>query len=191
MDNELNSPAPFFGEPISINFEKYNTNDVCTLISVDQSRVLDEFDIDTITEICNQPLVYDFLFREKFNARKYVHKDAERFVKWAQEGWKNKTHFVFLIRNLKSEIVGCCDIKSPNLGSAEIGYWSSDKISGVMTNAVKLLVDIASKAGYKSLFGLVDPKNDKSSGVLNRNNFKNIGLVTEGKKEYLKFFKEL
>lgn len=191
MDNGLNRPVLIFNEPISINFERYNLKDVCTLISVDQSRVLNEPDIETITEICNQPPVYDFLFREKFNGRKYEYKDAEGFVKWAQEGWKNKAHFVFLIRNKKGEIVGCCDIKSPNLESAEIGYWSSDKSSGIMTNAVRVLLDVAKKTGYKSLFGLVDPKNDKSSGVLNRNNFKNIGLVTKGGKDYLKFLKVL
>jgi len=192
MDTESKiAQRPIFDEPISINFEKYDTKDVYTLISVDQSRVLSEPDIETITEICNQPLVYDFLFREKFKGRKYEYKDAEGFVKWAQEGWKNKTYFVFIIRNDKGEIVACSDIKSPNLDSAEIGYWASDKSSGVMTNAVKSLIGVAQKAGYKSLFGLVKPTNDKSSGVLNRNNFENVGLVTEDGEQYLKYFKEL
>lgn len=191
MDEELNNHAPIFDPPISINFEKYNTKDVCTLISLDQSCVLSEHDIETIIEICNQLLVYDFLFREKFAGRKYEHKDAEGFLKWAQEGWGNKTHFVFLVRNEKGEIVACCDIKSPNLDSAEIGYCASDKSPGIMTNAVNSLVDIAQKAGYKSLFGLVKPTNDKSSGVLSRNKFENIGVVKGDNKTYLKFFKEL
>lgn len=191
MDKELNNPTPFFGEPISISFEKYNTQDICTLVSADQSSTLSKSDMKTITEICNQPLVYDFLFRENFKGRKYENKDAERFIKWAQEGWKNKTHFVFLVRNEKSEIVACCDIKSPNLESAEIGYWASSRTSGVMTNAINLLCEIAHNAGYKSIFGLVDPTNTKSSGVLDRNNFQNTGKVVEEGKEYLKFVKNL
>lgn len=191
MDKELNNTTPIFGEPICVDFEKYSTQDICTLVSVDQSGILSESDIEAITEICNQPLVYDFLFREKFNGRKYGHKDAERFIKWAQEGWKNKTHFVFLVRNENGEIVACCDIKSPNLESSEIGYWASNRTSGVMTNAVNLLCGIAHNAGYKSIFGLVDPTNTKSSGVLERNNFQNTEKVIEEGKEYLKFVKNL
>lgn len=191
MDKNSKESTPIFNEPISVNFEKYNSDEVCTLVSLDQVRDLSNSDMETIIEICNQPLIYNFLFYNRLKGRKYSNADADRFTMWAKEGWKNKTHFVFLIKSEKDGIVACCDIKSPDLDSAEIGYWASNRSSGVMTNAINLLCDIAHKAGYKSIFGLVDPTNTKSLGVLSRNNFQNTGIVTEEGKEYLKFIKGL
>ncbi len=130
-----------------------------------------ESDIKQIISICNQPLIYEILFKKKLNSKPYQKKDAQKFQKWANKGWKDQTWFVFTIRNKQGDIVSCMDIKiTPP--KAEIGYWSNSKHPGIMTNAVIKMVDLAKKAKYKSLFARVLPTNYKSQNLLKRVGFK-------------------
>lgn len=126
---------------------------------------------DQIVKIVNQPLIYSLLFSEKLKGRAYNSQDAEGFLEWAQRGWREGSYFVFLILTPRQTIAGAIDIKSNNPESAEIGYWMSDEHPGVMTNAVKELVNSARQAGYRELFAWTRETNLKSAGVLRRAGF--------------------
>lgn len=130
-----------------------------------------ETDPSTVVSICNEPPIYDLLFAERCAGKPYAPADAERFLAWAERGWRDGTHFVYLIRSELGEIAGAVDIKSANLPSAEIGYWLGARHSGVMTNAVRALCELAWVAGYAELFGLVRQNNIRSANVLTRVGF--------------------
>ncbi|MBC7806958.1 MAG: GNAT family N-acetyltransferase [Akkermansiaceae bacterium] len=130
-----------------------------------------ETDPTTVVSICNEPPIYDLLFAERCTGKPYAPADAERFLAWAERGWHDGTHFVYLIRSDSGEVAGAVDIKSANLPSAEIGYWLSARHSGVMTNAVCALCEVARGTGYAELFGLVRQTNIRSANVLRRAGF--------------------
>jgi RimJ/RimL family protein N-acetyltransferase len=144
-----------------------------------------------IAGICNEPLVYDFLFRSRLGGREYGEEMAEQFLSWAAEGWAKRTHYVFIVTSRADRVVAALDIKSNDLYGPEIGYWASSKHPGVTTPAVGLLCSIALEAGYKKLVGLTLPENERSAQVLRRNAFVDLGLVEERKKLYRKFEKTL
>ncbi len=187
MKKKTKNNIPSFKTHYSIEFRRYDSDDLCTFFSLDPSVKMSDYDLDRIVDICNQSLVYDFLFRKRLKGKRYTKKDAEQFIDWAKNGWKNKTHFVFLIKNPQGIISTACDIKSPDLESAEVGYWSSSDYPGVTTNATKILCDIAKGAGYKSLFGLVKPENEKSKRVLLRSEFEFINKIEKEGELYEKF----
>lgn len=58
-----------------------------------------------------------------------------------------------------------------------------------MTNTVLALCDLAKKAGYKSLFGLTIPDNQRSQNVLIRAGFTMEGEMEKDGKRYIKFTK--
>jgi len=191
MEIKENGIKPQFDSPINVEFLRYGTNESCVLRSADSSRSFNDTDFQKIADICSEKLVYDVLFKERFNGRPYTKKDAEEFVSWAQDGWKKEEHFVFLIRNQTGEIIASVDIKSNNINSTEIGYWSSSETPGVTTNAVVAVCDVAKQAGFKKLYGLAIPDNEKSQGVLSRAGFGNNGPFEEEGKSYIKFSKTL
>lgn len=178
-----------FTTPIKHTIQKYDSDTSYSMTSMDSGTQFSDEDIRDIAKICSEKRVYDVLFKEKFEGRPYTGEDARRFVNWAQSGWENDSHYVFIIRDGENHIAGAVDIKSADLAGAEIGYWASENHPGIMTNAVRELCKIASNVGYKSLFGLVVPHNNKSQGVLLRAGFENLGNVHERGKEYIKFEK--
>ena len=191
MEKKGLKEQPPFVTPIHVEFERYPSGELCELESIDSNKSYDNSDFDTIASICGQKLVYDFLFKERFKGRPYTQEDAKGFISWAQEGWRKNEYFVFLIRNSKSEIVAAVDIKSNNLKSAEMGYWSSSETPGVMTNTVVSLCNVAKKAGFCELFGLTVVDNIRSQNVLNRAGFINEGHLEREGKSYIKFTKSL
>ncbi|MGD8744445.1 MAG: GNAT family N-acetyltransferase [Candidatus Woesebacteria bacterium] len=191
MEKGKDSLMPRFNLPVSVEFNRHGTGESCVLESADSSRSFDDADFQKIADICSEKLVYNVLFKERFKGRPYTKKDAKEFVSWAQDGWKKEESFVFLIRNQIGEIIAAVDIKSNDVDSAEIGYWSSSKTPGVATNAVIALCDVAKKAGFKNLYGLAIPNNENSQGVLLRAGFENDGPFEEGGKSYVKFSKTL
>ncbi len=172
-----------FPHPIINHF----TEEVCFLVPVNETLALEPDQYAQIVTICNQPLVYSVLFADRLSGNPYRLADAERFIQWAKCGWQAGTHFVFLIRRQSGEIIGALDIKSNTLPSAEIGYWMSACFPGVMTNAVKQLVEIARRAGYQELFGMVRVSNVKSAGVLARVGFTCSSTVEHQAKHYHRF----
>lgn len=141
-------------------------------------------DIPTIVSICNEPPIYNLLFAARSGGNPYSQADAERFLAWGARGWREGTHFLFLIRSDSGEVAGAMDIKSPNLESAEIGYWLSAHHSGVMTNAVCALVRLARNAGYAELFALVRPTNTRSANVVARAGFTQGETITRNETVY-------
>lgn len=136
--------------------------------------------INEIVRACNQEAVYKYLFKEKLKGKKYGKEEAQGFINWANEGWRKKSYFVFVVKTRDDKIIGALDIKSNNLESAEIGYWISCDYSGYMTNAVIKLSKRAKLAGYKSLVAFTKPRNYKSKRLLIRAGF---GCVGKGDKK--------
>ncbi|HTK03360.1 MAG TPA: GNAT family N-acetyltransferase [Alphaproteobacteria bacterium] len=180
-----------FKIPVNVLIERFPDKEIYSLQSVDSSQDISESDLEIIAKICSEELIYKVLFKEKFEGKPYTLESAKWFINWAKEGWDKNEWFVFLIRNPENKIVGAVDIKSNNLESAEIGYWMTNEVKGLMTNAVIELCNIAKSAGYKSLYGLTVLDNKNSQGVLVRAGFTNEGEIEKEGKEYLKFTKVL
>ncbi len=176
MSNEIlkNKEKPNFESIISREVKNFKTGEVYKLNGGEEMSFSD-IDVENLVSICSQEEIYDFLFRARFNNRPYSQSDAEGFLKYIKDGWENKTHFVFLIRNSDNKIIGAVDIKSSNLDDSEIGYWADRNHGGFMANAVSELCLIAKDTGYKKLNAKVRPDNNKSSSVLIRNGFENVG----------------
>jgi RimJ/RimL family protein N-acetyltransferase/isopentenyldiphosphate isomerase len=182
------SLSPNFKLPIKLSVKNYLNNEDYYISPANESW---EEDVDQITRICSQELIYNVLFKERLKGLPYISKNALEFIAWINEGWEKNEWFVFFIRNGEGKIIGAVDIKSDNLEEAEIGYWMSEKVKGVMTNAVLALTEIAKNAGYKSLYGLTVPDNEKSQNVLKRAGFTDQGLVNQKSKKYIKFLLKL
>ncbi len=127
--------------------------------------------LENIARVCNQTAIYDFLFRARLGGNPYQTCDAAQFLTWAAKGWREQTHFVFLLLDSAELVVGALDIKSAAPAGAEIGYWCSNEHRGLMTNAVKSLTELARAAGFISLWARVRKDNAASIRVLQRNGF--------------------
>ncbi len=149
---------------------QYNIGETFKLVS---SKAIETNDghISNIQSICNEPLVYKWLFTKRF-PQGYTHIDAKEFISWSNKGWDNGEYFVFFIVSKNDEIVGAMDIKSNKLDAAEIGYWVSASYPGLGTNAVNELKSIAKEAGYLKLFAQTESANEKSNQLLLRAGFK-------------------
>jgi RimJ/RimL family protein N-acetyltransferase len=130
----------------------------------------DPLSVKRITSICNEPEVYEWLFREPLKGRPYDEVKAHEWLKWSRDGWSSGSHFVFAVIDDEQRIIAACDIKSKE-PIAEIGYWSSQQHRGVMTNAVKAMCRLATKAGFLKLFARTKEKNSRSQAVLKRAGF--------------------
>jgi RimJ/RimL family protein N-acetyltransferase len=123
-----------------------------------------------IASICNEPEVYQWLFRDLFEGRPYEDANAGEWLQWSRDGWSSGTHFVFAVVDGEKRVVAACDIKSTE-PIAEIGYWSSARHRGVMTNALKAMCALAGEAGFRGLFAWTKEKNSRSQAVLERAGF--------------------
>lgn len=142
-----------------------------------------------VAAVCNQGDIYAVLFAQRCKGEPYALADAERFLTWARRGWRDGTHFVFLIvRDADGELAGAIDIKSADrTAPAEIGYWLAVEHSGVMTSAVEELCRLACAAGYRELFGLVRAGNDRSAAVLERTGFRVTETLEKDGRAYRRF----
>lgn len=144
-----------------------------------------------ITNICNEELIYNRLFKKACEGKEYPLEKAEGFLSWAKMGFEENTHFVFILISERNHPVGAIDIKSNDTKSAEIGYWLSKDHGGLMTNAVTELLKQAKNNGFKSLYGMSEIDNLKSQKVLIRAGFENQGQAARNSKEYYKYIKYL
>ena len=147
-----------------------------TLKSLDDSYKLTKNHIEIITSACNEELIYRFLFRSGLQGRKYTARDANEFIKWARKGWRDGTHFVFLILDADADPIGCIDISSNETEHAPIGYWITSRVKGIMGNVINCLTGIAREAGYRNLYAVVEPVNVRSSNLLKRTGFSLLGI---------------
>ncbi|KKU88521.1 MAG: putative acetyltransferase [Microgenomates group bacterium GW2011_GWF2_47_9] len=166
-----------FAGPISEQIQNFKTGEKCLLLSSESKTKLGRGDIDKIISICNQKPAYEMLFRQRLEGKAYGYEQAHRFVKRIIEGWVEQKSFAFLIRNSSGELIGVVDIKSNDLKRAEVGYWSDQNHSGIMSNVVAKLIELAKNAGYKILFATTRLDNERSQKVLLRNGFLNKGEV--------------
>jgi RimJ/RimL family protein N-acetyltransferase len=180
-----------FNPPISLAITHFKTHEAWQMFSIDSSFTAQEQDFLRIKEICNEPLVYRWLFEEMLDSKPYSLEKAKSFISWAQEGWEEQTYFVFLIRDEKGVIQAAIDIKSNNLDESEIGYWASRDKPGIMTNAVRALCGLAKQAGYNKLFADVQVANNRSVKVLKRANFSLEKDFIKNGERYYRYWKEL
>ncbi len=185
------SSHPQFVLPISRPVMRFGENEPCEVRSVDSTLELTDDDLETIVNICNEKLIYNRLFKERFNGEIYSLVHAERFSTWAREGWQRNEWFMFLIRNSEKRIIGAIDIKSAMMDEAEIGYWASSGSPGIMTNTAIELCHVAKEAGYLRLYALIARDNEKSIRVVLKAQFVQDGEVERDGKHYLKFTKTL
>lgn len=169
----------------------FNHADLADVIPFSEDYEISRERLGRIAALCNQPDIYNILFKEKLGGKKYSLSDAEKFYKWACEGWAKQMYFVYIIINNNGEIIGAIDIKSDNPEGAEIGYWLDENSHGFMTNTVLALAEKAEVAGYKTLYALVNLENMKSGTVLKRAGFVEIGQVLKKGKTFNKFVIEL
>jgi RimJ/RimL family protein N-acetyltransferase len=127
--------------------------------------------IAQVAAICNEPLVYEVLFRKLLSDKPYPPSMATDWFARGADGWKQNSHFVFGIFDQEGDIAAACDIKNADSSWAEVGYWSSSSHSGVMTNAIIGLIDLAKEAGFDRLFAETQKANTRSQGGLRRAGF--------------------
>lgn len=163
-----------FPNPLRLGLRNALNGDDYVLVSADEVPRTSRH-LAAIARTCNEPLVYDRLFRQRRQGRPYSAKEAEAFLRWAQAGWEHSTHFVFLVLSPHDEIVGALDIKSPDPHAGEVGYWASGQHRGVMTNALLELVRVAQAAGFCRLWANPERDNAGSLALLRRAGFEPYG----------------
>lgn len=164
--------------PHHIEFRNHLTGETYALVRAEDIEAYPHC-AERVASICNEPLIYNTLFRESLNGKSYSLEKAEQFISWAKEGWSEETYFVFFICNENNDLVGCMDIKSAQLDLAEIGYWTSDKVSGSTTNALVALIRCALAIGYRSFVAYVKYGNERSIRALERAGFTFDNSVSE------------
>lgn len=132
-----------------------------------------------IVGICNEPDIYDWLFRGLLEGNPYPEDKAREFLEWSGAGWAAGTHFVFVVLDGEQRVAAACDIKSSD-PVAEVGYWASRGHRGVMANSVRALCALAAGAGFEGLFARTKPGNTRSQGVLLRAGFARVKDDADG-----------
>lgn len=159
-----------FPANIRVPIKNHLTSQRYWLISGDQIEATDKR-LAEISAICNEPEIYNWLFRSSFSDAPYTGDNAREWITWTAEGWQNSSHFSFAVTDDTGAIAAACDIKTADLREAEVGYWASLHHRGIMTNAVIGLCILARQAGFQALFARTDPKNSRSQAVLKRAGF--------------------
>ncbi|MBT5095134.1 MAG: GNAT family N-acetyltransferase [Halobacteriovoraceae bacterium] len=149
------------------NFKNKNPYYLVSINSIDASNTI----IEAIANICNESLIYDWLFKENLKGQPYLPKKAIEFLNWGSNGWLKNEYFVFLLLDSEGSPVGAMDIKSADLAAGEVGYWCSSKHSGLTSNALKCLCQLAGTAGFKTVFAQTKAGNERSEKVLTRCGF--------------------
>lgn len=134
--------------------------------------VFSDNDLIKIIKICSQENCYKMIFERRLQGKPYLLKDAVSYTDWVKSGWKQQSHFAFIVRDVKGEFIGTLDIKSSNLDNAEAGCWADENYRGFMTNAFTELVKLAKEAGYKKLYSRIKPDNIKSQNMVLKSGFK-------------------
>ena len=87
---------------------------------------------------------------------------------------------MFVVLDEQGLAAAACDIKSSDLEAAEIGYWSSEKHRGVMTNSLLAMVAAGFQVGFRRFYARVRPGNYDSAAVLLRAKFVETKDFTDG-----------
>ena len=170
----MNSP---FGAHVDTPVERFGVPQVYRMRSMDAGAMFSKDDISVIVRICNEPLLWRFLFRDRLGGRpRYQEQDALAFLDWARAGWISGEHMIFVLRDENEHIGACVDVgRLDESREALIGYWAGAHHRGVMTNALVRLAQLSKEAGYLKLVALVEPENVRSARVLTRAGFTWLG----------------
>ncbi|GCE30883.1 hypothetical protein KDA_63670 [Dictyobacter alpinus] len=183
--------SPQFNLPVQHIVLRFPDNQPYQLRSLDASFPNTAAARQDLIAASNEPFLYDRIFRERLKGKPYDEERAAYFLGWGPEGWKNNAWFVFVVLNPEGRIVATIDIKSNQLNGAEIGYWCSEQASGIMTNTVLALCDIAREAGFRHLYARIAPDNARSIGVITRSKFTPAGTEIRNGRNLLRFNKIL
>ena len=165
-----------FGDHVDVFVVRHEVGDVYRMVSIDERFLPTPDDIQAIVRVCNEPLVYRFLFRDRIGGRPYVEQDARDFLAWAREGWSSGEQMSFLLLDPFGEIAAAIDVGAlEESRSARIGYWCSSYHGGLMTNTVERLAELAMEAGYLKFIAFVEAENVRSISVLKRTGFIHVG----------------
>ncbi len=145
--------------------------------------------LSQITAICNEYRVYSWLFKDRFSGQPYPSSSAADWLSWGIQGWHDGSHFVFVVLDHSGLVVAACDIKDANPDLAEIGYWSSIHHRGIMTNAVRAMVELGKEAGFRRFFAEAHRENVRSQAVLKRTGFV-LSDLSPRKPEHLIYLRE-
>lgn len=159
-----------FDPPAGCSISNFLTGSPYCLVRADRLTVTPER-LEEITAICNEPEVYEWLFRERLAGKPYAPSNATQFVEWFSKGWREGIFFVFIVVTAEGEVAAACDIKSNDADGAEVGYWASARHRGIMTNAVVQVCSLARQAGFNSLTARTKKLNERSARVLTRAGF--------------------
>ncbi|MCX6716489.1 MAG: GNAT family N-acetyltransferase [Candidatus Taylorbacteria bacterium] len=177
---------PFFEEKINCRIKNFLNTDIYQMLG-GSNILFSEKDLQKIIDICSQKDCYEMIFKRRLNGGPYLLKDAVSYTNWVMEGWRNHSHFAFIVRNNTGEFIGTLDIKSPDLDNAEVGCWADENYRGFMTNAFKELIALAKNAGYKKLYARIKSENSRSYNMVMRSGFIKIEerLRTDGLLEFI------
>src|SRR4051812_26131710 len=87
---------PDFSAFRPMELRNVKTGELAQLARADSVQVTAEL-VDQVTRICNEPLVYDFLFRRGLRGAPYPPEKAREFLDQETRGWREQRHFVFFI----------------------------------------------------------------------------------------------
>lgn len=104
---------PSFKIPVKAFIERFPSGKLYKLRSADSSASFSQKDFQDIAQVCNEPLIYNTLFKKMFDGKPYTPQDSEGFIKMAKDGWDHNNKFIFLIRDPDNKTVGAVDIKTP------------------------------------------------------------------------------
>jgi RimJ/RimL family protein N-acetyltransferase len=150
----------------AFKIQSQKTNKEYTVVCAEEAS-LNEAAVNQITEVCDEPEIYDNIFSSIFKGKRYTKENAKFFVNLMSEGVASQNRFDWLIL-YDEQIVGTIGIKNLD---GEIGYWQSNKHPGVMTEVAIKVCSLAKIAGFKSLHAYVDKTNIPSVKVLKRAGF--------------------
>ena len=180
--------SPVFPSAINIPLTHPLSGKVYTLTRADALEAAPNEVADLIAA-CNEPLIYEWLFRERLEGQPYTEAQAASFFDWTRSGWRNNAHFVFALRSPCRRLVGLLDIKSADPTASEVGYWLSGKHRGLMGAALDALATLAHDAGYRSLYARIRPGNGRSQAVVQRAGWVDTGLEEAG--SHLRYVRQL
>ncbi|GGM09348.1 GNAT family N-acetyltransferase [Deinococcus aerophilus] len=161
---------PVFSCTLSVQLSHPLTGQSYTLLRADELPLTHQRAVE-VAAVCNEPLVYDRLFRARRQGRPYAVGEGEDFLTWAAAGWRNGTHFVFLLLDPEQRVAGALDVKSPEREAGEVGYWLGGAHRGIMTSALLAMLDAAREAGFVRLWARPDADNARSLALLERAGF--------------------
>jgi len=175
-ETKENLPIPSLRPPFKIPVENHITKEICHIVSVDQFYKESETDIDQITEMFNEPIIYNLFYAHKIpNHAPVTANSAQSLIKDDIKGWAEKTSSGFFIRNNEGKIVGHISLEAKDAISAVIHYMFSENFRGVATNTVLKICELAKKAGFQKLIADTVESNEKSQKVL-----ANAGFTPDG-----------